>query len=110
MFLIAGALLWVSVLGGDRGTRYERVGAGIIALLMTSVSMTLLGGLSLITHSPYFGAEIASFDDRRLGGLLILAGAVVIYTIAGGLLLARLLKPGGDVAGAAGITTAAGRS
>ncbi|HEX6993462.1 MAG TPA: cytochrome c oxidase assembly protein [Gammaproteobacteria bacterium] len=111
--LLAGLLLWVSVLGGDRATRYERVGAGIIALLMTSISMTLLGGLSLIARSPYFGAEIAaSFDDRRLGALLILGGAAVIYAIAGVLLLAWLLKPGPTVAPAAspGITTAGGRS
>lgn len=111
--LLAGLLLWVSVLGGDRATRYERVGAGIIALLTTSVSMTLLGGLSLIGRSPYFGAEMAvSFDDQTLGALLILAGAVVIYTVAGVLLLVRLLEPGGAVVRAAppGITTAGGRS
>src|SRR5690606_23793014 len=46
--LLAAVLLWVSVLGGDRATRYERVGAGIVALLMMSVHMTLLGGSLLI--------------------------------------------------------------
>jgi len=112
-FLLAAVLLWVSVLGGDRATRYERVGAGIIALLMTSVHMTLLGGSLLIGTSPYFGDEIAaSLDDRRLGALLILAGAAVIYTVAGALLLAWLLKPGSGVRDAAprGVTTASGRS
>lgn len=111
--LLAGLFLWVSVLGGDRSARYERAGAGIIALLMTSISMTLLGGLSLIGRSPYFGAEMAaSFDDRRLGALLILAGAAVIYTIAGVLLLAWLVKPGGTVAAPSSrpLTTAGGRS
>ena len=111
--LLAAVLLWVSVLGGDRTTRYERVGAGVIALLMTSVHMTLLGGSLLIGTSPYFGAEIASsLDDRRLGALLILAGAVVIYTIAGALLLAWLLKPGAAARDAAprAVTTAGGRS
>jgi len=111
--LLAAVLLWVSVLGGDRTTRYERVGAGIIALLMTSVHMTLLGGSLLIATSPYFGADLAaSFDDRRLGALLILAGAAVIYAIAGVLLLTWLLKPGASVheTVSAGATTASGRS
>ena len=111
--LIAAVLLWVSVVGGERATRYERVGTGIVALLMTSVHMTLLGGLSLISSSPYFGAEIASsFDDRRAGALLTLAGAALVYVIAGALLIAWLLKPGclvRDVA-SAGVTTAGGRS
>src|SRR5690606_27164764 len=111
--LLAAVLLWVSVLGGDRATRYERVGAGIVALLMMSVHMTLLGGSLLIATSPYFGADIAaSLDDRRLGALLILAGAAVIYTVAGALLLAWLLKPGTSMreAASAGVTTAGGRS
>jgi putative membrane protein len=111
--LLAAALLWVSVVGGERATRYERVGAGIVALLMTSVQMTLLGGLSLISSSPYFGAEIASsFDDRQTGALLTLAGAAVVYLIAGVILVAWLLKPGtpGREAAAPRITTAGGRS
>jgi putative membrane protein len=111
--LLASVLLWVSVVGGDRATRYERVGAGIVALLMTSVHMTLLGGLFLISSSSYFGAQIASsFDDRHTGALLTLAGAAVVYLIAGAMLLAWLLKPGTGVREAAppGVTTAGGRS
>lgn len=111
--LLAAALLWVSVLGGDRATRYERVGAGIVALLLTSVHMTLLGGLSLISSSPYFGAEIASsFEDRHTGALLTLAGAALVYLIAGAMLLAWLLKPGTRFGEAASpsVTTAGGRS
>jgi putative membrane protein len=112
--LLAAVLLWVSVVGGERATRYERVGAGIVALLMTSVHMTLLGGLSLIASSPYFGAEIASsFDDRHTGALLTLAGAAVVYLIAGAMLVAWLLKPGarvGEPTTSPRVTTAGGRS
>ncbi len=106
---LASALLWVSVLGGDKTTRYERVGAGIIALLMTSVHMTLLGCLSMITSSPYVGAEaVSSLADQKLGAMLILAGAAVVYSVAGALLLAGLLRP--QEAASARVTTAGGRS
>src|SRR5690606_1043070 len=37
--LLAAVLLWVSVLGGERTTRYERVGAGALAMLMSSGHM-----------------------------------------------------------------------
>ena len=107
--LLAAVLLWMSVLGGDRATRYERVGAGIVALLMMSVHMTLLGGMALISSSPFVGDEIAAFaDDRRTSGLVTLAGAAIVYAIAGALLLAWLLKPG--LTDASRVTTASGRS
>jgi putative membrane protein len=93
-FLIVAALLWLTVLGGERETRYERVGAGIVALLLTSVHMTLLAGLSMIAHRPLLGAELgATFDDRRLGALVTLAGAGVVYAVAGAMLVAWLLRP-----------------
>lgn len=95
-FLGAGVLLWLSVLGGDDDARYERAGVGVIALLLTSMHMTVLGVLSMISAPPLFGriGELAaSLDDQRLGGLLMLAGAAIVYVAAGVLLLARLLRP-----------------
>ena len=98
-FAAAGLVLWLSVLGGDGETRYERAGVGIIALLLTSMHMTLLGVLAMISAPLFSGAVdvAASMEDQRLGGLLILAGAGIIYLIAGLVLLAWLLRPGADV-------------
>ena len=93
-FLLASVLLWLSVLGGERAARYERAGAGIVALLLTSVHMTMLAGLALISGSPFGGIELAaSLDDRRLGALLTIGGAAIIYVIAGAMLIERLLRP-----------------
>ena len=43
MFFFAGVLLWIAAVGGDREQRRLRAGGGIVALLFTSMHMTLLG-------------------------------------------------------------------
>lgn len=92
--LLASTVLWLSVLGGERATRYERAGAGIVALLLTSVHMTLLGGLAMISNWPLGGLDVASsVEGRRLGAILTLSGAAAIYAVAGAMLLAWLLRP-----------------
>jgi len=92
--LLASVLLWLSVLGGEREARYERAGTGIVALLLTSVHMTMLGGLARIAEPPFGSIELAaSVDDRRLGALLMIVGAASIYVVAGSMLLTRLLRP-----------------
>lgn len=85
MFLGAGLLLWFSALG-------ERTGAGIIALLLTVMHMTLLG--ALIALSPrllyeHFGglAKLSPLDDQHLGGAIMLVVGGLSY-LAGGLWLA----------------------
>src|SRR5690606_40997908 len=91
---LASVLLWLSVLGGERAARYERAGTGIVALLLTSVHMTMLGGLARIAEPPFGSIELAaSVDDRRPGALLMIVGGASIYVVARSLLLTRLLRP-----------------
>src|SRR3546814_13943200 len=45
-FLAVGLALWLSVLGGRAAQRHARLAGGVVALLLTSMHMTLLGGRS----------------------------------------------------------------
>lgn len=95
-FLVAGLLLWVAVLGGDRDTRRERAGVGILGLLMTSMHMTLLGVLLTLSPRVLYGhaaESAAELDDQRLGGLMMLIGGGTVYLIGGLMLLGWLLRP-----------------
>lgn len=98
-FIAAGLLLWLAVLGGDGERRSARRGAGIVALLFTSMHMTLLGALFAMANRPLFthgGSEIdalARLDDQHLGGAIMLMIGGASY-LAGGLwLTAGLLRP-----------------
>lgn len=96
-FLGVGWLLWLSALGGGGPARQRRYAVGILALLMTSMHMTLLG--VLITLSPrllYAGAAgdgaAAALVDQQVAGLVMLVGGAASY-LAGGLYLTwRLLE------------------
>jgi putative membrane protein len=98
-FLIAGALLWMAVLGGDREQRRLRAGAGVVALLFTSMHMTLLGALFAVANRPLFshaspGAGALALADQQLGGAIMLLVGGASY-LAGGLwLTARMLRAG----------------
>jgi putative membrane protein len=90
MFLTCGLWLWLSALGGDRDDR-DRAGAGVIALLLTSVHMTLLGALIALSTRALFGHPL---DDQHLGGAIMLLVGGLAY-LAGGLgLVVRLLREG----------------
>jgi putative membrane protein len=105
-FLSSALWLWCSALGGAPAERGERRGAGILALLLTSMHMTLLGALLalpprvLYVHGPEHGAHgahdrdaaeaagrLRPLDDQHLGGaiMIVLGGAAYM---AGGLWLA----------------------
>jgi putative membrane protein len=103
-FLLAGLLVWLASVGGPREARHERTGAGITALLLTSMHMTLLGALLaltprvLYTHAPRGhlhqipGASAMALDDQHLGGAIMLLIGGASY-LAGGLwLTARLVR------------------
>jgi putative membrane protein len=93
-FLAAGALLWVSGIGGDREQRRMRAGAGIAALLFTSMHMTLLGALFALAGRPLFahaGApdRVTALADQHLGGVIMLLVGGASY-LAGGLWLTAI--------------------
>jgi putative membrane protein len=97
-FLASGLVVWLAALGGAR-TGGNRTGAGVVALLLTSMHMTLLGALlalpprALYAH-PTAGARLGPLADQHLGGAIMLVVGGVSY-LAGGLWLsAGLLRRG----------------
>jgi putative membrane protein len=105
-FLATGLLLWLAAVGGGPELRENRRGAGIIALLLTSMHMTLLGALlalaprALYAHSMS-GVGLAPLEDQHLGGAIMLLVGGVSY-LAGGLwLTVGLLRSRGLIGGRA---------
>lgn len=97
LFLVAGTLVWLSAFGGDPKLCRERLGAGIVALLLTSMHMTLLGALLALTPRPLYAhlhafSTLSPLEDQHLGGAIMLLVGGLSY-LAGGLwLTARLLR------------------
>lgn len=93
-FLLSGLAVWLSALGGRREDA-NRAGAGVLALLLTSMHMTLLGALlalpprALYAHGAHAGhpAALTPLEDQHLGGAIMLLAGGVSY-LAGGLWLA----------------------
>lgn len=97
-FLFGGLVVWLSAFGGGPLRRAERTGAGVLALLLTSMHMTLLGALLALAPRPLFAHHghghglVSPLDDQHLGGAIMLLVGGVAY-LAGGLwLAARLLR------------------
>jgi putative membrane protein len=95
LFLITGLWLWFAVLGGAAEQRRQRAALGIIALLLTSIHMTLLGALLVLApralfgdHAPAGAGELhlarAALDDQHTGGTIMLIVGGISY-LAGGL-------------------------
>jgi putative membrane protein len=83
-FLAAGLLLWCSAL--RRPKRSDERGAGVLALLLTSMHMILLGTLLALAPRPLYhqqspSAGNALLADQQLGGMLMLAGGGVPYLL-----------------------------
>ncbi|RVT93004.1 cytochrome c oxidase assembly protein [Sphingomonas crocodyli] len=95
-FLIAGWLLWASVFHAP-----QRM-AGIGALLLTSMHMTLLGVLIGLAPRPLYPdmhhAGLAPLIDQQLGGVVMLLVGAASYFIGGLVLLAALLRQKGGAA------------
>lgn len=90
-FLLCGLLVWLSAFGGTPQQRRDRAGAGVIALLLTSMHMTLLGALLALTPRPLYAhgghlQSLTSLEDQHLGGAIMLIVGGVSY-LAGGLWL-----------------------
>jgi putative membrane protein len=95
MFLLSGLLVWTSSLGGDARAGGARAGAGVVALLLTSMHMTLLGALLALSPRALYahaGGGATALDDQHLGGAIMLLVGGASY-LAGGLgLSAAMLK------------------
>lgn len=100
MFLAAGLLLWSACLGTRDAGYSARRAAGVIALLLTMMHMTLLG--VLITLAPrtlfgtagftWFGITLSPIVDQQLGGVVMLLVGAGSYLLGGMALLSRLLR------------------
>jgi putative membrane protein len=106
-FLLAGVLLWTSALRPGPAAEGGS-GAGVLALLMTSMHMVLLGTLLTLAPRPLYPHAIQSLGDvyahlagQRIGGMLMLIGGGLPYLAGGLYLVNRLLRqppPDGEVA------------
>ncbi|MFN0262251.1 cytochrome c oxidase assembly protein [Tepidamorphus sp. 3E244] len=88
-FLVAGVLLWASVLWAGNGL------AGAGGLLITSMHMTLLGALLTLAPRPLYIATCLGPDplaDQQMGGMVMLAVATPVYLVAGLVLMYRVLS------------------
>lgn len=100
-FLGAGLLLWLSALGGTPSASNWRAGAGVGALLFTSIHMTLLGALFLLAPRPlYLHVDLATGDvshlaDQHLGGAIMLLVGGASYLLGALWLTASLLRTAG---------------
>jgi putative membrane protein len=95
-FLLSGLLVWISAFGGDRGTS-ERSGAGVIALLLTSMHMTLLGALLALAPRPLYPhhdgfQSLTPLADQQLGGAIMILAGGASYLLGGLWLSAALLR------------------
>jgi len=96
-FLIAGIFLWLSSIGGKSSGGEQRTAAGVVALLLTAMHMTLLGALlalaprPLYAHMEGFGA-LTALDDQHLGGAIMILVGGISYLTGGLWLMMRLLR------------------
>jgi len=95
-FLAAGLLLWFSALGGGALRTANRAGAGVVALLLTSMHMTLLGALLALSPRPLYvhdaGGPLSAIDDQHLGGAIMLVVGGASYLLGGVALTIALFR------------------
>ncbi|MBS7544737.1 cytochrome c oxidase assembly protein [Ancylobacter oerskovii] len=94
-FLAVGLLLWLSCLGNGAGNRMAGSLMGTLALLVTSMHMTLLGALLAFASRPLYhhehAAQAAALADQQLGGVIMLMVGGAVYLAGGLVLMARVL-------------------
>jgi putative membrane protein len=96
-FLIAGLLVWLAAFGDDPLHPRERAGAGVAALLLTSMHMTLLGALLALAPRALYAhaaplATLTPLADQHLGGAVMLVVGGVAYLAGGLALTTRLVR------------------
>jgi putative membrane protein len=97
MFFSAGMFLWQSAVGSDPADRAARMAAGVVALLLTAMHMTLLGALLGLSPRPLYGhmeglSGLSALDDQHLGGAIMLLIGGVSYLLGGLWLTICLLR------------------
>lgn len=97
MFFTVGVFVWLSAFGGDALNQRNRSAAGVVALLLTTMHMTLLGALLALTPRPLYAhlegfSELTALADQHLGGAIMLLIGGVSYLLGGLWLMARLLR------------------
>ena len=93
-FLLAGLLLWTTAIAGAPHREKVHAGAGVVALLFTSMHMTLLGALFALANRPLFqhlAVTEGALADQHLGGAVMLIVGGASYLGGGLYLTARLL-------------------
>ncbi|HTU57352.1 MAG TPA: cytochrome c oxidase assembly protein [Polyangiales bacterium] len=98
-FLVTGLVLWLAAFGGDVSRRVERSAGGGVALLLTSMHMTLLGALLALPpralyahHAHHMHGDLTPLEDQHLGGAIMLVIGGLVYLVGGLMLAAQLLK------------------
>lgn len=96
-FLVAGLLVWIAAFGGTDPFRRDRAAAGIIALLLTSMHMTLLGALLALTPRPLYAhnegfGSMSALADQQLGGAIMILVGGAAYLLGGLWLSMGLLR------------------
>ncbi|WP_188854260.1 cytochrome c oxidase assembly protein [Aureimonas glaciei] len=100
-FLLAGLFVWMTALGtASNGGALAARAAGVAALLVTSMHMTLLGALLLFSPRPLYAcadlcapaASMTPVEDQALGGAIMLAVGGISYLAGGLILLASVLR------------------
>jgi putative membrane protein len=97
MFFVAGIFVWLSAFGGDALSRNNRGAAGVVALLLTAMHMTLLGALLALSPRPLYAhagefSGLTAIDDQHLGGAIMLLVGGASYLLGGLWLTIRLLR------------------
>jgi putative membrane protein len=87
-FLVSGLVVWLAAFGGGFANAASRRAAGVVALLLTSMHMTLLGALialapRLLYHHMDTHSALTPLDDQQLGGAIMLLVGGVSYLTGG---------------------------
>jgi putative membrane protein len=106
-FLLSGLWLWLAAVGGDARSRQRR-GMGVLALLLTSMHMTLLGALLGLPPRPLYdlahshehahGAlpPLGALADQHLGGAIMILLGGLSYLVGGLWLSLSLVRDSGE--------------
>jgi putative membrane protein len=97
-FFAVALFVWMAAVGQDRRGTAGRSAAGVVALLLTSMHMTLLGALLALAPRDLYGHHLdpgsaaRRLDDQELGGAIMLLVGGASYLLGGLVLMRRLLR------------------